>query len=80
MFCHSGHILAAKLRHWVSTNNKYDDSQNDGTHTVILFYNLYQLQLDSESVIIYLNLSTRSREECCPLFNLECILYFKSNK
>ena len=25
MICHSGHILAAKLRHWVSTRSKYND-------------------------------------------------------
>ena len=29
MFCHSGHILATKLRHWVSSTNKYNNYQDE---------------------------------------------------
>lgn len=37
MFCHSGHILATKLRHWVSSSHKYnnyevgEEEEEDGT-------------------------------------------------
>ena len=55
MFCHSGHILATKLRHWVSSTNKYNN---------------YQDEDDGIAATICLSFSSLSLKKNLPSFNL----------